>query len=91
MSKGQSPLTMLLLSAACVGLVVLLVRSMPNEPPPRRPDGSISMATMYRYEQQVWKVYPIFGLGTAALVFLTIGCWRLFRWKDKAPSGAKSL
>jgi hypothetical protein len=81
MNKKRSPSTTLLLSAACVVLVLLLAYSMPNGPPPRQPDGSIAITTMYRYEQQAWKVYPIFGFGTAALVFLAIGCWQLVRRK----------
>jgi hypothetical protein len=75
---------MFLLAGACMGLVVLLVRSMPHGPPPTEPDGSITMTTMYRYERQTWKVFPIFGLGIAAPVFVGLGCWRFFRQrKDK--------
>jgi hypothetical protein len=75
---------MFLLAGACVVFVALLVGSMPHGPPPREPDGSITMATVYRYERQTWKVFPIFGLGIAAPVLMGLGCWRFFRQrKDK--------
>jgi hypothetical protein len=70
---------MFLSAVACIGFAALLIYSMPHGPPPRQPDGSISMATMYEYDRHFWKVYWIFGLGFAAVVFVALGCWRWFR------------
>ena len=70
---------MLLLGGICVGLVLILASLMPHGSPPREPDGSIAITTMYRYDQSAWKVIPIIGLGLAAPVFLAIGLWRLLR------------
>ena len=70
---------MLLLGGICIGLVFLLAYSLPHGPPPREPDGSIAITTMYRYDQSAWKVFPIIGLGLAAPIFLAMGFWRLLR------------
>jgi hypothetical protein len=91
MSGKRSALTMFLLAGACVVIAALLVRSMPHGPPPREHDGLITMATMYRYEQQTWKVFSIFGLGIAAPVFLGLGFWRSFRQrKDEHDHGTEA-
>ena len=86
MNNERSHLSMLLLSAVCAVLVVLLAYSMPHGSPRQEPDGSIAITAMYSYDQQGWKIYPIFGFGIAAPVFLALGCRRLFRTsEDKKP------
>jgi hypothetical protein len=74
---------MFLLAVICFVASFLLAYSMPHGPPPRELDGSIEMTTIYRYDQNAWKVYPAFGLGLAAPLFLVIGCWRLFRQRKE--------
>ena len=77
---------MFMLGFICIALVALLISSLPKGPPPREPDGSITMTTMYEYERHNWKAPWIVGLGLAASVFLGVGCWRWYRQrKDKNP------
>ena len=79
--NAKSPIPMFLLGGVCVFLIILLSYSMPHGPPPREPDGSILMSTVYQYERQTWKAYSIMGGGIAAPVLLALGAWRWFHRK----------
>ena len=83
MSTRRSPLPLFVLGFVCIVFAALFLYSMPHGSPPLQPDGSISIATMEEYDRHFWKVYWIFGLGFAGVVFAALGCWRLFcRMKD---------
>jgi hypothetical protein len=85
MSAKRSSVRMFLSAIACIGLAALLIYSMPHGPPLQEPDGSISMATIYKYDRHFWKVYWLFGLGLAAVVLVALGCWRWFRRRKGEP------
>jgi hypothetical protein len=87
-NANRSPLPMFLAASGCIVVAALLIYSMPQGPPPTQPDGSILMSTIYEYDRSAWKVYPIFGLGFAALICLSLGCWRWIRRKKEAHETA---
>src|SRR5438067_1864776 len=80
----RSPTFLFLLACLCASLAVLLIYTMPHGPPPRQPDGSISIATMEQYDRHSWKVPWLFGSCLCSIVFLLWAGWSwLHQRKEK--------